>query len=326
MQTIFITAGSYIEKMALLTLNSVDSYMRAQNMPAPTTPEERLYMRENAKKPFYAKIVPAAPILMQYILESDLTTNQQAIALDYAYSQHILDRDFIDALMMELSQPGQTAGSRAAVGAYLTLRLNDFMEEKEVKKIQVPTTVAEKNKDTKEIEKKTVMVEKEVTENVHKPEDLKYITEAIQTLLGSTANWIQNEYPTLTDQEAIAVTAAVFTANDHSIAMLVKLNIAITAKVFNLLDNDGQYKIIESALNLKKDDFQKLTSNQSAFIESLKKWVYGKLDYISTTECVRFLNEIYGLKPTDLGNRLIYLKDCGTSYVKLLQVAKQLES
>ena len=91
--------------------------------------------------------------------------------------------------------------------------------------------------------------------------------------------------------------------------MLVKLNIAITAKVFNLLDNDGQYKIIESALSLKKDDFQKLTSNQSAFIESLKKWVYGKLDYISTTDCIRFLNDVYGLKPTDLGNRLIYLKD-----------------
>jgi hypothetical protein len=132
-----------------------------------------------------------------------------------------------------------------------------------------------------------------------------------------------------TSVAAIGVAAAVCTANAHSIKMLVDMNadIAITAKVFDMLDNDGQNKIITAALELKKDDFQKLGNNQTAFIESLKRWVYGKLNFLDTSTCYQFLVSVYGsIKPTDLSTRLIYIKDCGTSYVNLLQVAKQLEA
>lgn len=328
-QTIQIPAGSWIESAAKATLNSVESYIKSQNMPTPTSPEEKLYIKENAKRPFYAHIVPAAPILMQYILEADMQTNQQAIALDYAYKNHILDPEFVSMLMQFLAQPAQTPGSRAAVGAYLALCMDAFVNETTKKTIQIPQTITEKDKETGETVEKTVMIDKEVTEYVHKPEDVKYITEAVQTLLGSTANWVQSEYPTLSDAAAIGVAAAVCTANAHSIKMLVDMNaeIAITAKVFDMLDNDGQNKIITAALELKKDDFQKLGNNQTAFIESLKRWVYGKLNFLDTSTCYQFLVSVYGsIKPTDLSTRLIYIKDCGTSYVNLLQVAKQLEA
>lgn len=325
-QTVLIPAGSYIEDAAKLTLNSVDSYMKMQNMPRPTTPEEKLFMKENAKKPFYAKIVPAAPILMQYILEADMSTNQQAIALDYAYMQHILDREFIDMLMQYLSQPGQTSGARAAVGAYLAHCMDSLVEQTEKKIVKVPTTVTLKNANGED-ETKTETVEKEIIEYKYKPDDIKFITDAVSTLLGATANWVQSEYPTLNDAEAIGTAAAVCMANDHSIKMLIDMNLAITAKVFDMLDNDGQNKIITTALELKKEDFQKLTSNQESFIDSLKRWVYGKLNFLDTSTCYQFLVGVYGsTKPSDLNNRLIYIKDCGTSFVNLLQVAKQLEA
>lgn len=325
--TVLIPAGSYIEEAAKLTLNSVDSYIKLQNMPAPTSPEEHLYIKQNAKKPFYSKIVPAAPILMQYILEADMQSNQQAIALDYSYKKHVLDPEFVDMLMQYLASANQSAGSRAAVGAYLALCLNDLLEQTTKKIIQVPHIENVKSKDGKSTESVTKMVDKEVVEHAVKPEDVKYITDAVSTLLGSTANWIQSEYPTLNDTEAIAVSAAVCMANAYSIKSLVELNLSITAQLFDMLDNDGQNKIITSALELKKDDFTKLAGNQQAFIDSLKRWVYGKLNNLDTSTCYQFLVGVYGsTKPTDLSTRLIYVKDCGTSFVNLLQVAKQLEA
>ena len=116
-------------------------------------------------------------------------------------------------------------------------------------------------------------------------------------------------------------------ANNYSIKALIDTNLAVTAKLFDMLDNNGQNKIIVSALNIKKDEFQKLTGNQQAFVDSLKRWIYGKLNSLTTTTCYQFLVGVYGtIKPTDLSTRLIYIKDCGTSYVNLLQVAKQLEA
>lgn len=325
--TVLIPAGSYIENAAKLTLNSVDSYIKMQNMPAPTTPEEALYMKQNAKKPFYSKIVPACPILMQYILESDMQTNQQAIALDFAYKKHVVDPEFVDMLMQYLAGPDQSAGARAAVGSYLSLCLNDLLEQTTKKIIQVPHVENVKAKDGKSTETVTKMIDKEIVDRVVKPEDVKHISEAVSVLLGSTANWIQSEYPTLNDGEALAVAASVCMANAFSIKMLLELNLAITAKIFDMLDNDGQNKIITSALELKKDDFPKTAGNQQAFIDSLKRWVYGKLNFLDTSTCYQFLVGVYGsAKPADLSTRLIYIKDCGTSYVNLLQVAKQLEA
>lgn len=326
-KTVMIAPGSYIEQAAKLTLNSVESYMKLQNMPTPTSVPEGLDMKAYAKRPFYAKIIPAAPILMQYILEADKTNDQQAIALDYAYSIHVLDTEFIDMLKQYLAGPEQTPASRSAVGAYLTALVNDLLDKKERRIVQTPTKVTEKNKDTKEVETKTVMVEKEVTDFVYKPDDLKHITDTIALLLGSTATFIQSEFPTLNDREALGVAAGVCMANGYSIVSLKDTNLPITAKIFDILDNDGQNKIISSALELKKDDFGKLTGNQEAFIESLKKWVYGKLNFLDTSTCYQYLVSVYGtIKPTDLNTRLIYIKDCGTSYVNLLQVAKQLEA
>lgn len=320
-ESTMIVPGSYLEQAAQLTLNSVESYIKLQNMPNPTSPEEALYMKENAKKPFYGKIIPAAPILMQYILEADKTEDQKAVALDFAYAKHVLDPEFIEMLMQYLAGPEQTASSRAVVGAYLTLVLNDLLEKKEKKivKIQAPGKVKE-GEEPKYIEKETF-------EYVTRPEDVKHISEAISTLLGATANWIQSEYPTLNDREALGVAAAVCMANNYSIKALIDTNLAVTAKLFDMLDNNGQNKIIVSALNIKKDEFQKLTGNQQAFVDSLKRWIYGKLNSLTTTTCYQFLVGVYGtIKPTDLSTRLIYIKDCGTSYVNLLQVAKQLEA
>ena len=130
-ESTMIVPGSYLEQAAQLTLNSVESYIKLQNMPNPTSPEEALYMKENAKKPFYGKIIPAAPILMQYILEADKTEDQKAVALDFAYAKHVLDPEFIEMLMQYLAGPEQTASSRAVVGAYLTLVLNDLLENSE---------------------------------------------------------------------------------------------------------------------------------------------------------------------------------------------------
>lgn len=328
--TVQIPAGSYIENMAKLTLNSVESYIKMQNIPAPTSPEEQLYMKQNAKKPFYSKIVPVCPILMQYILESDMQSNQQAVALDYAYKKHVLDPEFVSMLMQFLAQPTQTMGSRAAVGAYLALCMDDILKQTTKKIIQVPHVENVKAKDAKDgktTDTVTKMIDKEVVERAVKPEDIKHISDAVTTLLGSTASMIQSEYPTLNDGESLGVAAAVCMANGLSIKMLVDLNLSVTAKIFDMLDNDGQNKIITSALTLKKDEFTKLTGNQQSFIDSLKRWVYGKLNFLNTSTCYQFLVGVYGsTKPTDLSTKLIYIKDCGTSFVNLLQVAKQLEA
>lgn len=325
-KTVVIVAGSYTEQAAKLTLNSVQSYLKMQNVSPATNEQEKLYTEQYAKRPFYGKIVPAAPDLMQFILESDIESDEQAQALNLAYKNHVLDPEFIDVLMQYLAQPQCTPASRAAVGAYLTTLLNDLLNEKEKKIVEIPVQQTEKNKETKQTETKTTIVKKEVMDDKYKPDALKYISDAITQLLGATANLIQSEYPTLNDREALGVAAAVCMANAYSISAIVELNLAVTAKIFDLLDNAGQNKIIIAALELKKDDFTKLAGNQQAFIDSLKRWIYGKLNFLDTSSCYEFLTHVYGIKPTDLSSRLIYIKDCGTQYVNLLQVSKHIEA
>ena len=70
----------------------------------------------------------------------------------------------------------------------------------------------------------------------------------------------------------------------------------------------------------------KPTANQSAFLESLKRWVFRMLDTIpgGTTVGYQYLVGVYGSVKPDVSPYYIQIKDCGGSYPSLLEVAKQI--
>lgn len=337
-RTVVIPAGSDLEKDAILTIQSLTSYMAKNQIPKGTNPIESLDIEEMVALPFYRKIVPAAPALMQYILESDLSTDDLAQALDYAYKHHVLvgtkdnKRIFLELLKQDLAQPSASVGARAAVGAYLTVLLNDLISSNNV--ISTTPTVVEEPKDDKKKDakkKEDKVVEAAPVASTNKPAidevTMNAISETISYLLGNTASYIQSEYPTLSDREALAVAAALSMANGYTVESLIELKLPITAKIFEVLDSAGQDKIIKSALYLNKEDFIKVTPVQQQFIDSLKQWVYGKLNGLVGGGCFGYLIHVYGsAKPQGLNTKLIYIKDCGTAYPNLLQTARQLES
>lgn len=296
-----------------IILNSVESYMINNRLTIPTNPQERLYFYQYTRDLFYSDIAERVPRVAAYILQNDIETNDEAKGLYIALCNHAKDPVFISILMQSLAKRN-IAEENGVVGALLTKIMNKILEDKKVTS-KKPVMVDKKSDKDKSTAPKQ-------EENSGNNDDVKHLYEAIKCLLGDTASIIATQCGNITMTEALAVAACINMNNADTIKEIIECNLPISAQLFNILSD--QSNLLAAALRLNAADYTKLTQNQSNFIETLKRWVYEKLDMLPTPTAMQFINASYGSTKPDVSTKLIQLKDCGTQFSNLLLVAKQI--
>lgn len=296
----------------MIILNSVESYLKTLGTPVMQNPQEQLMVVQQAKEFMYSDIARRVPRVASYILTADMETDTVAQGLFFALSKHLMDPIFVQILMQYLQQMNN-GEDNGITGAFMAKVMNRYMEANWKENTVVP------KKDKKDKTETTP-----VAPVVNDMSAIKHIQEAVQYLLGNMAGLIISRCGSnLTQSEAIAIAACIAMNNRDTITEIIKSDLPVTADVFSIVQDPSS--IIKHSLLLDKSEFTKLSSNQNVFVDSLRRWVYDKLNIIPTQESFKFLVSVYGsIKPTDTGNLLIQLKDCGMQYSNLLTVAKGL--
>lgn len=294
----------------MIILQSVESYLKTLRTPSIQNPQEKLIVTQQARDYLYSDIVQRVPRVAAYIMSADMETDSIAQGLFMALSKHVIDPVFIDILMQYLMKTN-SAEENGIVGALLTKILNKHIESK-----TKPTTVPSSSKKDKDADKKSVESEKIDLS------DVAHIQQAINALLGNLADIVITRCGNLTKPEATAIAACIAMNNADTIKEIVASDLPITAQLFDVVQDPSS--LIKAALLLNKADFVKLSKNQTAFMESLTRWVYDKLNIIPTQSSYQFLVATYGSIKPDVQNYYIQIKDCGMKYSNLYAVAKQL--
>lgn len=295
----------------MIFLHSTESYLKSIGTPLPSTPQEKLYIMQNARDLLYSDNVARAPRIAAYIMQSNIDEDDKAKALFKAFCEKSKDPVFIQLLMQYLA-PRNNQDENGIIGAILTKIMAKLLEDD---KVVTSTKIVEKKSD----KDKSTKVEQTVEVN---PDKYKHIYEAIQCLLGNLASIIATRCGNITVPEAMSIAACIVMNNDDTVKEIIESDLPISAQVFDILNNPTN--VIKGALNLNKADYTKLTANQSNFIETLKKWVYEKLNVLPTYTAEQLITAAYGSMRPDTSMKLIQLKDCGTQYSNLLMVAKQI--
>ena len=293
-------------------LHSTESYLKSIGTPMPSTPQEKLYIMQNARDVLYSDNVARAPRIAAYIMQSNIDEDDKAKALFKAFCEKAKDPVFVQLLMQYLA-PRNNQDENGIIGAMLSKIMAKLLDDD---KVVSTTKVIEKKSD----KDKTAKIVETTTEiNVDK---YKHIYDAVQCLLGNLASIIATKCGNITVPEAMSIAACIVMNNDDTVKEVIDSDLPISAQVFDILNNPTN--AIKSALNLNKAEYTKLTTNQSNFIETLKKWVYEKLNVLPTYTAEQLITAAYGSLKPDTSMKLIQLKDCGTQYSNLLMVAKQI--
>lgn len=290
-------------------LDSVESYLRKIGVPNGVSPQEKLAITESARNTLYSYDVQCLPHISEKILNADMEVDGEARALWIALCNHVMDPAFI-SIMMQFLQARNDSKVNGLVGALLSKVLDRYLTEhwKNAKK------------DDKKDGKKDAKNGDNTTPDF---EEVKHIQAAVESLLGATAAKVQTSCGNLTHPEALFIAACLAMNSQDSIKEILRSDLPITADIFQLLEPPDN--IVRGAVLLLKADVPtKPTNNQSAFLESLKRWTYDKLNGISTTQAYQWLVDVYGSMKPDVSPYYIQIKDCGTSKSNLLQVAKQI--
>lgn len=290
-------------------LDSVDTYLQKIGIPKGVTPQERLTIAEQARTSLYSYDVQCLPRIAQKILESDLETDREANALWIAFQHHVMDPVFVQFTMQFLNSRSDVT-INGQIGALLSKVVDQYL--------------AEHWQQPKKDDKKK---DKEEAKPVQDFQEIKHIQVAIEQLLGATANSIQVECGNLTHTEALYIAACIAMNSQETIKEIIRSDLAITADLFTNIHVTNVGNLVTAALRfLKADVPTKPTANQTAFLESLKRWTYKMLDTVDggSTVCYQYLVDVYGSVKPDVSPYYIQIKDCGTSYPNLLPVAKQI--
>lgn len=288
-------------------LDSIPSYLKKLGIQIDAMrPEQRLSVLEQARNSLYSYCAQVSPDIAKRILQSDLETDQEAQALMLAMYNHSMDPAFITILMQFLASRNDPS-LNGVIGAVLVKVLAQYFE-----------THTPKDKDKK----------KDGAQPEINTSEVKHIQGAVETLLGSMADLIVTTCGNMQHEEALAVAACLAMNNDQTIIELVNSNVPIKATIFDqILANPGG--IIQGALLLKKSDLPtKLSPVQTEFLNSLKEWLYDMLDKKpeGSLQLYNYLVSVYGSVKPDLSPYYIQLKDCGTRFTNLIQVAKQISN
>lgn len=289
----------------MIILQSVDSYIESQRIPTSQNPQEKLFVYQQARDFLYSDIVRRTPRVAAYILSADMENDTRAQGLNIALSHHLMDPVFVDILMQYLGKSG-TADECRMTGAYIAKVLNKWVEQ-----------------NTKEPEKPK---KGEKPEPVKDPDmgPVQHMFAAAKQLLGNLANSIMFKCGNINEHQALAIAACVAMNNGDTIREIIESDMPITAQIFDDDIIKDPSALITAALLMDKSELPKLSENQSAFVESLKRWVYFKLNQIPTQTSYQFLVAAYGTTKPDVTTKVINPKECGTQYTNLFTVAKQL--
>ncbi|MBO4736409.1 MAG: hypothetical protein J5614_08440 [Paludibacteraceae bacterium] len=287
-------------------LDSLQSYLKKSRIQIDAMrPEQRLSVLDQAKNCLYSYDAQIIGDVAKRILQSDLENDPDAQALMLAMYNHSMDPAFITVVMQYLAARNDPS-LNGVVGAVLIKVLGQYYE-----------THTPKDKD----KKKDAQPEMDASE-------VRHIQGAVENLLGGMADLIVTTCGNMQHEEALAVAACLAMNNDQTIIELVNSNVPIKASIFDqILANPGG--IIQGALLLKKADLPtKLSPVQTEFLNSLKEWLYDMLDKKpeGSLQLYNYLVAVYGSVKPDLSPYYIQLKDCGTRFTNLIQVAKQISN
>lgn len=282
-------------------LDSVETYLRKTGLPAGITPQERLIVAEQARNTLYSYDVQCIPRIANKILTSDMESDQEARALWLAFTNHVMDPIFVQFLMQYLATRGDLS-LNGQVGALLSKALDKFFKDHKAE-------IDEKKKENK----------------LPEIEEVKHIQAAMESLLGKTAADIQVSVAGLSHPEALFVASCININSKETIIELLDSGLGITADIFDLIDDPDN--LVRGCLSLLKSEVPtKPNKNQTAFLDSIKRWTFLKLEHIpgGNAVCYQYLVGVYGSVKPDVSPYYIQIKDCGTTFPNLIQVAKQI--
>lgn len=289
----------------MIILQSVESYLKSIGTPLNQSPQEKLFVTQQARDFLYSDIVRRLPRVAAYLLQADMETDTVAQGLNISLAKHAMDPVFINLLMQYLSTKN-IAEENCITGAYLARIMNSWIDQ---------NVKTEKPKKGDKTEEKTP--EKDPLEPI------AHISWAVDQLLGNIASIVATKCGNLNQFQSMAIAACLAMNNNDTIREILSSDLPITADVFDVIKDPSN--LIKSALLLEKTDIPaKLSTNQSAFMDSLVRWVYKKLNVIPTQSSYQFMVATYGTISVDVSTKYINPKDCGTQYSNLLTVAKQL--
>lgn len=302
---------SRITDSDMIILESVESYLRRIGAPMNQSPQEKIIVSQQARDFLYSDIVQRLPRVAAYLLQADLETDTVAQGLNMSLSRHVMDPVFINLLMQYLAKVNN-GEENCAVGAYLTKLLNKWMEQN----IKEP----EKPKKGEKGEK----VEAPTTTGADPLEPVAHIKWAIDQLLGNIMKMVSAKCGNLTDNQALAIAACIAMNNNDTIKEIIASDLPITADVLDVVRDPRN--LLRSALLLSQNDIPaKPSTNQSAFLDSLKRWVYRRLNQVPTQQIYSFMVSTYGNSSgIDVSTLFINPKSCGNQFSNLHGVAVQM--
>lgn len=290
-----------------IVLQSVQSYLAETTGTSFSDPRDKMIATKNARDYLYSVIVQKVPRLAACCLDANMRDSEECKSIYRALSNHVMDPAFVNVLMQFLSDPQSASEEKNRyTGALLVKIMADKINER---------TASTETKSTKKGEKAA---------EVEKPnfDDLKHIRQAISVLLGTTSNIVSARCGNLNELEALAISSALVLNSVDTIREIIDSDLPITADLFDIVDDPTE--LIKASLLLEKTQVPKLSSNQLSFMESLKRWVYGKLNNADSDQIWRFLIATYGSAKPDVTKYYIQIKDCGNQYPDLLMLAKNL--
>ena len=134
--------------------------------------------------------------------------------------------------------------------------------------------------------------------------------------------------PNLREGQAVTIAASLALTSEQTIVELVASDYPITAVVLDiyLSDNNVMSNMICAILKMEATKLPgKLTANQSAFVESVKRWLFKALNDLNPQQIYQFLIAAYGspkILSKALETKFINPRDCGNQSPSLLEVAR----
>lgn len=291
-----------------IILDSIESYIKRiyGNKMMTMNPQEQLMVNQHARDYLYSEDVVRFPRMAAYVLSHNIEEDTIAHGINLSISNLILDPVFIDTLMNYLAR-NNDAEENCVTGAYLTRLMSDWIKSNTV---ETKTTAKKKGEDA-------------TTESTAPDlEPIKHVKNAIWKLLGNIASMIQTRCANVDEFTAIALAADVAMNNASTISDIIASDQPVTADILDVVADPRNF--IQAILLLEQKDLPaKPTANQTAFIESLKRWVYNKLDKIPSQAAYQMMVATYGLPSgVDVSTKFINPKSCGNQYPNLLAVSK----
>lgn len=315
----------------MVICNSVDSYIKSQGVNMNNmTPNEILMYTQQAKSALYSDIVRRMARVVPYVMQNHNlpTPNKNIEGLEYSLKKHVMDPDFVKLLMEYLSNPAIPVEDVNTCGAFISVCIGDYintMSQTDIKKADVTVADAKKKKEVKE--------EAPVVSTNVDMKPVEHLYAAATTIFRTQMSALDIQCPGMNDYSKLAICAAIAMNNNDSIKELLQLDLPITAEIFIQSIVPDPTAIIRGSLLLDKEYCVKLTKNQQAFIDSVKEWIFDRLNSLDTQSCYAFLLNVYTsdqppttsmsvyMKP-DISKYYIYLNDCSTAYSRLKEVIK----